>query len=77
MLGEESKDDSDSHTIFNEQNKCKASTEMVRIILSTCLHRMEKSKCFATVECLNLFPPYWVTSKQIHMWNAAFLRNEQ
>jgi hypothetical protein len=42
MLDEESKDDSDSHMIFNEQNKCKASTEMVRIILSTCLHEMEK-----------------------------------
>jgi hypothetical protein len=32
----------DSHTIFNEQNKCKASTEIVRIILSTCLQEMEK-----------------------------------
>ena len=41
VLVEESKDDSDSHTIFNEQNKCKSSTEMVRI-LSTCLHEMKK-----------------------------------
>jgi hypothetical protein len=48
MLGEESKDDSDSHTIFNEQNKCKASTEMVRIILSNCLHdgKMIATVCF-------------------------------
>ena len=55
MLDKESKDDSDGHTIFSKQNKCNASTEMVRIILATCLHEMEK--CCATVECFKLFPP--------------------
>ena len=48
MLGEEAKDDSESHMTFNEQNECKASTEMVRIILSKCLHEMEKC-CETTV----------------------------
>ena len=80
MLGEESKDDSDGHTIFSKQSKCNASTEMVRIILSTCLHAMEK--CYATVECFKLFPPVQGTPvlgtlNPILMWNATFLRNEQ
>jgi hypothetical protein len=49
MFGEESKDNSDSHTMFNEQNKCKARTEMVRIILSMCLHEMKNVLQLCTV----------------------------
>ena len=63
MLCEESKDDSDGHTIFSKQNKCNASTEMVRIILSMYLHEMEK--CCATVECFKLFPPVLGTFKSL------------